>query len=330
MQYKDYYQILGVDKKATEDEIKKSFKKLAKKYHPDVNKEKGAESKFKDINEAYEVLGDKDKRHKYDTLGANWDQYADFGGGGNYRYQDMGDINGRQFTGSDFSDFFEIFFGGRGDSFSNSGFGGFGGQRTKTGSRSSQNPFSGQQQQQQRSAVPQDEKIPEVEVSLKEAYNGGSKLISLDMGFGNKKDIKVNIPKGAEQGMKMRIPVQGQDVYFKIKINDDIYKLEKKDITIEMPITDYEAVLGTEIQVPTLSGSAVNLKIPAHTQSGKKFRLKGLGMPERKTEHKGDMYVKIKIVIPNHLTEKEKELFTQLKDLREGKDKIRDSFYSQK
>lgn len=326
MQYKDYYQILGVDKKASEDEIKKAFKKLAKKYHPDVNKEKGAENKFKDINEAYEVLGDKDKKHKYDTLGANWDQYADFGGagGGNYRYQDMGDINGRTFTGSDFSDFFEIFFGG-GDSFSNSGFGGFGGQRPKTNSRARQSPFGQQQQQQQqKSTVPQDEKIPEVEISIREAYNGGSKIISLDMGYGNTKEIKVNIPKGAENGMKMRIPVQGQDVYFKIKISDDDkYKIEKKDVTIEMPITDYEAVLGTEIQVPTLSGSTINLKIPANTQGGKKFRLKGLGMPERKTDIKGDMYVKTKIVIPNNLSEKEIELFTQLKELRQGKDNIR-------
>lgn len=323
MQYKDYYQILGVDKKSSEDEIKKAYKKLAKKHHPDVNKDKNSEAKFKDINEAYEVLGDKDKRHKYDTLGANWDQYANFGGGNYNRYQDMGDINGNIFTGSDFSDFFEIFFGGKSDSFG--GFGGFGGGQ-KTKSRARQNPFTQQQQTQQKQPVPQDDKIPEIEVSVSEAYNGGSKLVTLDQGFGNKKDIKVNIPKGVEQGTKMRIPVQGQDVYFKIKIKDSgFYKVDKKDVSCEIPVTDYEAVLGTEVLIPTLSGSSVNLKIPAHTQAGKTFRLKGFGMPDRKTDSKGDMYVKVKIVVPKHLTEKELELFSQLKEFRQGKDNIREN-----
>jgi curved DNA-binding protein len=118
MKYKDYYKILGVDKNATESEIQKAYKKLAKKYHPDINKEKGAEAKFKELNEANEVLGDKEKRKKYDTLGADWDKYQDydFAGAGAGRYQDMGNMGGQTFYGSDFSDFFEIFFGGQGGS----------------------------------------------------------------------------------------------------------------------------------------------------------------------------------------------------------------------
>lgn len=328
MQYKDYYQILGVDKKSSDDEIKKAFKKLAKKYHPDVNKEKGAEAKFKDINEAYEVLGDKDKRNKYDTLGANWDQYQNFGGANYNRYQDMGDINGNVFTGTDFSDFFEIFFGGKGDSFSGGGFGGFGGgQQRGRAKQQRQNPFGGQQQQtqQRQKQAPPDENITEIEVTVNEAYSGSSRIITIDQGYGNSKEIKVNIPKGVESGTKIRIPVQGQDVYFKVKIKDGgFYKLDKKDVTCEVPITDYEAVLGTEVQIPTLSGSSVNLKIPSYTQSGKTFRLKGLGMPDRKTDQKGDMYVKVKIVVPKNLTDQETELFTQLKELRKGKDNVRE------
>jgi curved DNA-binding protein len=325
MQYKDYYQILGVDKKASAEDIKKAYKKLAKKHHPDVNKDKGSEAKFKDLSEAYEVLSDKDKRHKYDTLGANWDQYSNFGGANYNRYQDTGDINGNVFTGSDFSDFFEIFFGGKSDSFG--GFGGFGGSQ-KAKSRTRQNPFT-QQQTQQKAPPPQEDKITEIEVSVSEAYNGGSRVVTLDHGYGNKKDIKVNIPKGVEQGTKIRIPVQGQDIYFKIKIKENgFYKLDKKDVTCEIPVTDYEAVLGTEVLIPTISGSSINLKIPPQTQSGKTFRLKGLGMPDRKTEQKGDMYVKVKILLPKNLTEKEIELFTTLKELRKDKDNIREGLNS--
>ena len=324
MEYKDYYKILGVDKKSTEDEIKKSYKKLAKKYHPDINKEKGSEKKFKDLSEAYEVLGDKDKRHKYDTLGSNWDQYQDFGGSNYNRYQDSGNVNGNVFTGSDFSDFFEIFFGGQGDSF------GFGGAKKTNKKQTQYNPFEQQQQQQssqKQNAQAQQDNATEIEISLKEAYNGGTRVLSLDQGMGKRKEIKVNIPKSVENGTKIRIPGagQGQDIYLKIKIREDaFYKIDKKDVTCEIPVTDYEAILGTEVNIPTLSGSSVNLKVPSGSRSGKTFRLKGLGLIDRKSEQKGDMYVKLKIVVPKNLTEEETSLFNQIKELRKGKDNIRE------
>lgn len=332
MEYKDYYKILGVDKKSSDDDIKKSYKKLAKKYHPDINKEKDAEKKFKDISEAYEVLSDKDKRHKYDTLGSNWDQYQNYGGANYNRYQDSSNINGNVFTGSDFSDFFEIFFGGQGGQSaggaSSNPFGNiFGGGAKKTSSRrqAQSNPFEQQQSTRQNSKAQQDN-ATEIEISVKEAYNGGSRVLSLDQGMGAKKDIKVNIPKGVQDGMKIRVPgVQGQDIYLKIKIKDNgFYKVDKKDVTCEVPVTDYEAILGTEVSIPTLSGSSVNLKVPANSQAGKTFRLKGLGMIDRKTEQKGDMYVKLKIVVPRNLTEAETDLYNQLKELRKGKDNFRE------
>ncbi len=323
MEYKDYYKVLGVDKKATEDEIKKAYKKLAKKYHPDINKEKGAEKRFKDINEANEVLADKDKRQKYDTLGSNWNQYQTTGNPNYNRYQDSGSFNGNTFTGNDFSDFFEMFFGGQGDSF------GGGAKKSKTRQRQTQyNPFESQQQSyQQQNTKSQSENATEIEISLKEAYNGGTRILTLDQGMGLKKDIKVNIPKSVESGTKIRIPnaSQGQDLFLKIKIKEDnFYKLDKKDVTCEVPITDYEAVLGTEINIPTLSGSSVNLKVPANSQTGKTFRLKGLGMIDRKSDVKGDMYVKLKIVLPKNLTDDEISLFNQLKELRKGKDNVRE------
>ncbi|MBC7476247.1 MAG: J domain-containing protein [Candidatus Sericytochromatia bacterium] len=319
MQYKDYYKVLGVDKKATEDEIKKSYRKLARKYHPDVNKTKEADQKFKELNEANEVLSDKDKRHKYDTLGSDWDKYENVNYGEQSRYQDSGNVNGNTFYGNDFSDFFEIFFGNKSQSAGSSPFGNMGGRSTagKSQQRKSTN--------QQYSQPAQDPITSELEITLNEAYLGGTRIISLQ-GENTKKDIKVNIPKGVENDTKIRIPGgnNGGDIYLKIKIKEhNFFKLDKKNITCEMPITDYESVLGTEIHVPTLSGSSVNLKVPQYSQSGKTFRLKGLGMPHHKSEEKGDMYVKIKIMVPKELNEQEIDLFQQLKVLREGKDNIR-------
>ncbi|MFN8670900.1 MAG: DnaJ C-terminal domain-containing protein [Candidatus Sericytochromatia bacterium] len=317
MNYKDYYKILGVDKKAAEKDIQKAYKTLAKKYHPDINKTKDAEAKFKEINEAYEVLGDKDKRQKYDNLGANWNQYQNFG---NYSYQDMGDIKGNKFYGSDFSDFFEIFFGSGagggstpnssnpfGNIFSNMGFGGQ--QNTQQKKKTNQQTNQNQAPKEKLEA-----KELDIEVSINEINEGGKRLIDI----GSKK-IEVNIPKGIDEGSKIRIKGENNnnDIHLKVKIKaHDTFKLDGKNIIYEAPINDYDAVFGTEIRVPTISGSSVNLKIPATTQGGKQLRLKNLGLPNRKTDEKGDMFVKIKIMIPTNLTDKEKELYKQLKELR--------------
>jgi curved DNA-binding protein len=318
MEYKDYYKVLGVEKKATEKEIQKAFRNLSKKYHPDVNKEKTAEKKFKEINEAYEVLSDKNKRQKYDTLGANWDQYQNYG---NYSYQDQGNFGGQTVYGTDFSDFFEIFFGGQASgtktnsSILDSLFGGAKGKTSgKTNSRQTQQQAY-QQQQQTRKETP--DVIYDIELNPKEIFEGGKKKVRI-----GEKELNVNIPKGIEEGKKLRIPVDGSYIYLKILIsNIGFFKLEKKDITCEVPITDYEAVLGTEINVPTLSGGSVNLKVPQLSQSGKTFRLKNLGMyHDSKSETRGDMYVKLKVTVPKNLSEAEKEIFQKLKELRIGKD----------
>lgn len=318
MKYKDYYKILGVDKNASEKEIQKAYKKLAKQYHPDISKEKGAEAKFKDLNEANEVLGDKDKRKKYDTLGADWDKYQDydFAGAGAGRYQDVGNMGGKTFYGSDFSDFFEAFFGSQGGTqgggfesiFGNMG----GGRKTKKGGP--QNRRTTQNYQE-----PPEDLNAELEITLDEAYKGGKRIITIQAGDRQQKKLEVNIPKGIEDGKKIRIPGgnQGGDIFLKINISPhNFFKLDKKDIHCEVQILDYEAVLGTETKIPTLSGSSINLKIPAGTHSGKTFRLKNLGMPYHKNEQKGDMYVKIKIDIPKHISDNEMELYSQLKELR--------------
>lgn len=318
MEYKDYYKTLGLDKKASEKEIQKAYKNLAKKYHPDVNKAKGAEAKFKELNEAYEVLGDKDKKQKYDTLGSNWNQYEN---AGNYAHQDMGDIGGKKFYGGDFSDFFETIFGSSSKSQSANSFGsilsgmGFGGQQNNQ-QKTRQKTQQHQQPHQEHKKIEAQE--IEVEVSIEEVYEGSKKLMEI-----GEKKIEVSIPRGIDEGHKIRIKgSSGNDIHLKIKIKKhDLFKLEGKNIIYEVPVVDYDAIFGIEVTVPTISGSSVTLKIPQMTQSGKSLRLKNLGLPNRKTEERGDMFVKAKIMIPKDLSEKEKSLYQEIKDLRNLKDK---------
>lgn len=318
MQYKDYYKTLGVDKKATEKEIQKAYKNLAKKYHPDINKAKDSEAKFKEINEAYEVVGDKEKRNRYDTLGANWDQNA-----GNYSYQDMGDIGGNKFYGSDFSDFFEVFFGQKSNAGSANPFGnmfsGMGGAQQQQQQKQQRRKPAEPHRHQEHTETHHTPREVEVEVSLNEIFEGGKRQVTI----GDKK-LEVSIPKGIENGKKIRVKDgNNSDIHLKIKIKEhDLFKLEGKNIVYEAPITDYDVIFGKEVNVPTLSGGSVNLKIPAGTQGGKRLRLKNLGLPTMKTEEKGDMYVKVKIMIPQNLTDKEKSLYEELKALRAGKDNL--------
>ena len=268
MEYKDYYKILGVDKKASEKEIKSAYRKLARKHHPDVNPDDPqAEARLKEINEAYEVLGDSDKRSKYDQLGANWHRWQqtghnpqDFnweqwmGGNGGQRVHvryadDLGDIFGND---SPFSDFFTSIFGGMGGRSRSNGF----------DFRSPQ-PQVGQNYEQ------------EVEISLAEAYNGTSRLLNKDG-----RRLQVKIPRGAKTGTKVRMRGEGQasfsggqpgDLYLNVKVTPDS-RFERKgdNLYTTVPIDLYTAVLGGEVRVPTLSGE-VKLKIPAGSQSGQKL-----------------------------------------------------------
>ena len=278
MKYVDYYQILGVSRDAEKSDIKKAYRKLARKYHPDVNQAANAEDKFKEINEAYEVLKDADKRQAYDRFGADWKHGQQFDGGG---FQGA-NYSGGGFSGGDFSDFFESIFGGA--------------QQQPGGS-----PFQ-HGRQQPRGADLQ----LKLDISLEEAFNGGSKTIQFAKapGAAEMKKLKITIPKGVGSGQKIRLGKQGQaspyggepgDLYLEINIQSHrLFRLEQRDVVLRLPLTPWEAAEGTNLKVPTLSGS-VELKIKPGMQSGQKMRLKGKGMPGPTA---GDQFVEIMIQTP--------------------------------
>ena len=301
MEYKDYYKILGVDRKASPEEIKKAFRKLALKYHPDRNKgNKEAEEKFKDINEANEVLSDPQKRARYDQLGESYSDWQSHGGSnsGSFNWNDwatasqrgqatqvnMGDLNDL-FGGGGFSDFFSAIFGGMPQSSTR--------RQTRTSPR--------QSYQQQ------------VEITLDEAYHGTTRMFQVDQ-----RRIEVKIPAGATTGTKVRVkgggPGGNSDLYLIVQVlPDSRYSLEGKDLTTEVKLDLYTAVLGGTLKVTTLSGD-VNLKIPAGTQPGQLFRLAGKGMPDLHSPNSfGNLYVKAKVELPRHLTAGQKELFEKLR-----------------
>lgn len=302
MKYKDYYEILGVDKNASQEEIKKAYRKLAKKYHPDMNAgNEKAQEKFKEINEAYEVLGDENKRKKYDTLGSGYNFY----GGQEFDPSQFGFGDGVHFEfggrGGGFSDFFNMFFGGSdydiGDLFG--GRRGFSSTRVQKG---------------------QDVES-EIEVTLKEAYEGATKRVSLRMG-NEYKTISVKIPRGIIPGKKIKIKGQGSpgiggvngDLYLKIKlVKNDQFKLEGLNIISDVKITPWEALFGAKVVVNTLDGK-VKVKIPAGIQSGQKIRIPRKGYRDM-NGNLGDMYIEAKIVNPTHLTKGERELYKKLKDI---------------
>lgn len=305
MEYKDYYKILGVDKKASQAEIKKAYRALAKKYHPDKNKGNAeAEDKFKDISEAYEVLGDEEKRKQYDQLGANWRQFQQGGGQyyggqpgggfqGSYSAGDFGDMFG---GGSGFSDFFEQFFGG--------GAGGFGaGQRTGGGARKGQDYQA------------------DMEISLQEAYTGTSRLINV-----NNQQLRIKTKPGVADGQALRIKGKGApgaipgDLYINVRVQPDPrFERHGDDLHTQLQLDVYTAVLGGEAEVNTMSG-LLKLKIPEGTQNNKTLRLRSKGMPVYgQTDQYGDLYVKIEVSLPTNLSAKERELFAQLRELRQAK-----------
>jgi len=308
VQYKDYYKTLGVPRTASADELKKTFRKLARQYHPDVAKDKKkAEEKFKEINEAYEVLSDPAKRKKYDELGANWKSGADFrppsgwehfSGGQTFRGRDAGGEEFEtHFGGTGFSDFFEQLFGSR----MRGGAGGFG--------RSAN--FSEEEFAERGRDVEGD-----IMVTLEEAARGSIRSVSVRHGS-RTETHQVKIPAGVTEGQRLRIAGRGEhgsgggaagDLYLRVRLaKHPDFEVEDHNLIHEAELAPWEAALGAEISVPTLTGR-VNIKIPAGTQSGQKLRVRGRGLPPS-----GDLLVVTKIVVPAKISDAEKKLWEQLK-----------------
>ena len=347
MKYKDYYETLGVKREATEAEIKSAYRKLARKYHPDVNKTKEAEEKFKEINEAYEVLGDKQKRQRYDSLGANWQGGADytpppgfenfnFGGGQGGAYQQF-NFNGQDMGG--FSDFFSSLFGDMIGGFSGFDFGDLGAQQGyNTRSYGSSGARSSRARTQ--STPKEDLDITKtLNVTAKDLFssdpitvkfNDMRKCTQCPAGGGyctacggtgiinEAKSIKVKLPKEIKEGQKVRLKGEGKadaygqkgDLYLVITPKDSEYEIKGSDLTKEIEITPPEAVLGCQKEISTLHGN-IGIKIPPMTSSGKMLRLKNLGLP-KKSGGFGNLNAKIKIVLPAKLTQKQIDLYKQL------------------
>jgi curved DNA-binding protein len=283
---KDYYAVLGVGRGATEKEIKQAFRRLARRYHPDVNPgKKEAEARFKEINEAYEVLSDPEKRRKYDQFGEAWKQAGAFSGG----FQ--GPFAGATVFGPEGPDMGEFMFDRLFQDL------GIGRRRPRRG---------------------QDVDYP-VEVSLEEAFHGTSRIITTPQG----RRLEVKISPGVDNGSRVRVAGEGvmgdppADLYLVISVRPhEVFQRKGTDLYTEVPVPLMVAVLGGEVQVPTLRGKKVALKVPAETQNGVVFRLAGQGMPQLADGSRGDLLARVKVVLPTRLTPKEKELFEKLRSLR--------------
>ncbi len=309
MEYRDYYQVLGVERTASEKDIRKAYRRLARQYHPDVNPgNQQAEEKFKEINEAYEVLSDAEKRKKYDELGKSYQQWQRMGGqpggfdwsrwtsgqpGGGYRVE----FNDADLGGDIFSEFFRNIFGG--------GMGG----RTERGQPRTRQTMRGQDLE----VVAQ--------VTLEEAYQGTMRQVQI-----GQRQLKVTIPAGAQEGTRVRLSGQGEpgytggqpgDLYVIVNVLDHpVFQRDGDDLHLDLKVSLYTAVLGGTVKVPTLGGD-VSLRIQPGTQSGQSIRLRGKGMPRmRQADSFGDLYAHILVQVPTDLTSKEKELFENLRTLR--------------
>lgn len=296
---KDYYKILGVSNTADEDTISRAYKKLARKYHPDLNPgDSAAEEKFKDINEAYEVLKDKEKRSMYDQFGSNWQNAGQFQSGGQNFGRTHFSFNGQSFDGGNFSDIFDTLF--------NSTRGGRDGFTT--------DPFGGFSARQQRGRDIESE----ITISLEDAVKGGERSFTIQ-GPDRPQTLKVTIPAGIQDGKKLRLAGKGYpsssgvngDLYLKVRFAPHPYfKVDGNDLIYDVSLKPWEAVLGTKKRVPTLE-SEVEMSIPAGSSSGKKLRLRGKGLGNDYT--RGDEYVRVNIVVPETLTAHQKELWEALK-----------------
>jgi curved DNA-binding protein len=322
MEYRDYYKILGVARTATADEIKKSYRRLARKFHPDVSKEKDAETKFKEVQEAYEVLKDPEKRAAYDQLGSEWksgEQFRpppDWGGGFEFR---GGPRQGRASSGArggarhteefeeaeGFSDFFSSLFGGGARGFSGGGANPFGG----AGARAARDHHA------------------RVDIDLEEAFAGTTRTLELkrpDLKPDGTLDLKthtvrVTIPAGVTEGQLIRLAGQGEqstgggkpgDLYLEVHIKPHrLFQLEGRDVTLTLPIAPWESALGATVTVPTLGGG-VEMRIPPNSQSGQKMRLRGRGLPGQTP---GDQYIQLKIVVPPASTPEARAVFEEMK-----------------
>jgi curved DNA-binding protein len=313
MEFKDYYTTLGVAKNASQEDIQRAYRKLARKYHPDVSKTPDAEEKFKDIGEAYEVLKDPDKRAKYDRYGAAWKAAQQGGGAPPPGYEDvwfdLGGADDFTFSGSSgFSSFFEQLFGS------------VAGQR---------GPAQGRRQAGGRTPgwswnQPGADREARLALTLEEAAHGGEREISLSgPTSGQIKTYMVRIPKGVRPGQHIRLAGQGEpgvgnappgDLYLSVELLPHAtFRLEGRDLYTTVPVTPWEAALGAEVTLPTLD-RAVNVKIPAGSSSGRKIRLKGKGFPDAKSGA-GDLYAEISIRVPEALSVEERKLFEQLADV---------------
>jgi curved DNA-binding protein len=310
MEYKDYYKILGVSKSASEKEIKAAYRRLARKHHPDVNPgNKEAEARFKEVNEAYEVVGDKEKRKRYDELGANWNAFGRSaggpgagagwpGGGVRIDFEDLG--------GSGFSDFFKTFFGGA------AGFGGgspFGGASPFGGGAG----FGGEDAQRGASDAE-----GEVELTLSEVLHGTTREVAME---GSKRRVEVKIPPGVRDGSRVRVAGEGGrsaggrrgDLYLRVRIAPDpTFERRGDDLATAVRVPLTAAVLGGEAQVTTLEGP-VGIKVPAGTPAGQVFRLRGHGLPRLGEKGaRGDLLATLAVELPRSLTPRQKELFEEL------------------
>jgi DnaJ-class molecular chaperone len=340
VEFRDYYKILGVDRNADEKAIKSAFRKLARKYHPDVMKGKDGGEKFKEINEAYEVLSDAEKRRRYDSLGPDWQRYAQHPGaqpgGGGVRVE-YGDAE-------DFSDFFRTIFGDLGARAARGRAAGR--QRTGFEQYDVEDLLGGGFRQETRRRG-QDVQAA-VEITLEEAFAGARKSLALEMeeacptcqGSGNvkgqacatcegrgwqraRRELDVKIPAGVRTGQRVRISGEGTgtaggrgDLYLLVTVAPHpLFERKNDDVALDLPVTAPEAALGATIEVPTLRGK-VSMKLPAGTSSGRTFRLRGYGMPRPKGAGAGDELVRVKIVMPTDLGAAERDLYEKLKALR--------------
>ncbi len=297
MEFKDYYRIMGVKRDASQEEIKRAYRKLARKYHPDVSKEPDAEARFKEVGEAYEVLKDPEKRAAYDQLGANWKAGQEFHPPPGW---DAGfEFRGGGFTGSDssaFSDFFDALFGR-----------GFAGSGERHGAYQARG----------------EDHHARILIDLEDAYHGANRTITLQVPgldahgrpHTRQRSLKVHIPRGVRQGQRIRLAGQGApgvgggrsgDLYLEVEFKPHpFYRVEERDLYVDLPLAPWEAALGAKVKVPT-PGGVVDLKIPPNSKPGRRLRLKGRGIPGRPA---GDLYVVLQIALPPADSEKAKEIY---------------------
>lgn len=345
MKYKDYYDILGVSRSASQQEIKSAYRKLARKYHPDVNKASDAQAKFKDINEAYEVLGDETKRKRYDQLGSSWQQGADFNVPPGFEGFNFSNFGGGGASAGGFSDFFSAIFG---DMMSGNASQGYS-QSFSSGNFRDFSQFSQNAQRRSNTQSQPKEKdnsldiIQNVNLSINDIINAPKKTITISayqqcsschgsrQGFCSNcsgtglekitKNITFQVPKFVKAGQKIRLKGEGKkdaygrvgDVYLVVKIQDKEYDFDGDNLIKDVELLPYEAVLGCEKQILTPSGK-VKVKFPAKTSSGKKLRLKGMGL-NQKNGQKGDLEIRVKIVVPDELNDEAIKLYEKLKQI---------------